>query len=238
MERKTARRLIGIAGTVLFFALIIIISYFFVKKFGFLLKNPSAFRDAIRAYGGRGYLVFMLLNVLQIVFAPIPGQALSISAGVLFGVARGILIAWASVILGGGLTVVLSRYLGRKILEFILDDKAWKFERDITKRGLPFIFFLSVFPTPVGDGVFYLAGLTSIPLKILIPIVGLGRLPGLVIWVLLGDKIIKAGAAGWIIGIAGSFAAFGLYLVFQKRFEAFFDKAVAQGRWFIREPPR
>jgi uncharacterized membrane protein YdjX (TVP38/TMEM64 family) len=237
MERKTARRLIGIAGTVLFFSFIVFISYLFIRKYGFLLKDPVEFRAAIRGYGSRGYLIYLLLYILQIVFAPIPGQVLSISSGILFGVGKGIVISWIAVILGGGLTIVLSRVLGRKILEFILDEKAWKFEREITRRGLSFILFLSIFPTPVGDGVFYLAGLTDIALRVLIPIISLGRLPGLVIWVLLGDKIIRAGIAGWIIGILGSFCAVGLYVVFQKRFEAFFEKMVGQGRWFIKGPP-
>jgi uncharacterized membrane protein YdjX (TVP38/TMEM64 family) len=103
---------------------------------------------------------------------------------------------------------------------------------------LSFILFLAIFPTPLGDGVFYLAGLTTIALKVLVPIIALGRLPGIVIWVLLGDKILGAGVAGWIIGILGSFCAVGLYLVFQKRFEAFFDKMVGSSRWFLKGPPR
>jgi len=235
MERKIARRLIGIAGTVLFFLFIILISYLFVKKYGFLLRDPVEFRAVIRGYGGRGYLVYLLAYILQIVFAPIPGQVLNISSGVLFGLGRGILISWIAVFLGGGLATVLSRLLGRKILEFILDDKAWKFEQEITRRGLPFILFLAIFPTPLGDGVFYLAGLTTIALRVLVPIIALGRLPGIVVWVLLGDRILGAGVAGWIIVILGSFAAVGLYLVFQKRFEAFFDKMVTQGRWFLKD---
>jgi uncharacterized membrane protein YdjX (TVP38/TMEM64 family) len=238
MERKIARRLIGIAGTIMFFSFIILISYLIIKKYGFLLKDPVAFRAAIRGYGSRGYLVYLLLYILQIVFAPLPGQVLNISSGILFGAGMGIVISWLAVILGGGLTIVLSRVLGRKIIQFILDDKAWKFEQEITKRGLSFILFLALFPTPLGDGVFYLAGLTTISLKALIPIIALGRLPGIVIWVLLGDKILRAGIAGWIIGILGSFAAVGFYLIFQKKFEAFFEKTVGQGRWFLKEPPR
>jgi uncharacterized membrane protein YdjX (TVP38/TMEM64 family) len=235
MERRMARRMIGIAGTILFFVFIILVSYLFVKKYGFLLRDPVEFRAAIRGYGGRGYLVYLALYILQIIFAPIPGQVLNISSGILFGAGKGIIISWIAVFLGGSLATVLSRLLGRKILEFILDDRAWKFEQEITKRGLPFIFFLALFPTPLGDGVFYLAGLTTIALRVLIPIIALGRVPGIVIWVLLGDKILRAGIAGWIIGILGSIAAVGLYLIFQKKFEVFFDKLVGQGRWFLKD---
>ena len=230
-----ARRMIGIAGTILFFLFIILVSYLFVKKYGFLLKDPVQFRAVIRGYGGWGYLVYLLLYILQIIIAPIPGQVLNISSGILFGAGKGILLSWAAVILGGGLAIILSRVLGRKILEFILDDKAWKFEQEITKRGLSFILFLSLFPTPLGDAVFYLAGLTNIALRVLIPIIALGRLPGIVIWVLLGNEILRAGIAGWIIGILGSFAAVGLYLVFQKKFEVFFEKMIGQGRWFLKD---
>jgi uncharacterized membrane protein YdjX (TVP38/TMEM64 family) len=238
MERRMARRMIGIAGTILFFLFIILVSYLFVKKYGFLLKDPAQFRSVIRGYGSWGYLIYLLLYILQIIFAPIPGQVLNISSGILFGAGKGIIISWVAVFLGGGLATLLSRLLGRKILEFILDDKAWKFEQEITKRGLSFILFLSLIPTPLGDGVFYLAGLTNIALRVLIPIMALGRLPGIIIWVLLGNEIIRAGVAGWIIGIAGSFAAVGLYLIFQKKFETIFDKLVGQSRWFLQNRPR
>jgi len=230
-----ARRIIGIAGTILFFLFIFLVSYLFVKKYGFLLKDPVQFRAVIRGYGGWGYLVYLLLYILQIIVAPIPGQVLNVSSGILFGAGKGILLSWAAVILGGGLAIILSRVLGRKILEFILDDKAWKFEQEITKRGLSFILFLSFVPTPIGDGVFYLAGLTNIALRVLIPIIAIGRLPGIVVWVLLGDKILRAGVTGWICGIAGSLATVVLYLVFEKKFEVFFDKMVKQSRWFLKD---
>jgi uncharacterized membrane protein YdjX (TVP38/TMEM64 family) len=235
MKRRQFRMAIGLSGTVLFFGVIILISYFFVKRYGFLITDPVRFRAVIRGYGGRGYLVYFLLYILQIVFAPIPGQVVTISSGMLFGVAMGVALSWAAVLIGGGLAIAISRVLGRKILEYILDDQAWKFEQEITKRGLSFIFFLTLFPNPVGDAVFYLAGLTTIPLRVLIPVMVLGRLPGIIVWVVLGDKILKAGVAGWIIGILGSCAVFGFYLIFQKKFEAVFEKMVSQGRWFLRK---
>lgn len=197
-----------------------------IKRFGSTIKNPMKMREIIAGYGTWGYLFFFLLYIFQIFFAPVPGNVLNVSSGILFGLLKGIILSWGAVILGGSLTMAFSRIFGEKVLNYLLDEKARNFQRVITRKGISFILFLAIFPNPVGDGVYYLAGVTDAPLKVLIPLVSLGRLPGIIVSVLIGDKILTTGIKGWIIGGAGFLLAVLLYIIFGKKFEVFFEKVL------------
>ncbi len=224
IPRSILKRLIGIAGVVIFIAFLSIVSFLFIKNFGGLVENPQHIREVVTDYGISGYLVFALINIFQILFAPIPGQVMTLSSGILFGIVGGIVVTWVSVMIGGTIAMSVSRLLGRKILDYLLDEKAKGFERKITKRGLPFIMFLAIFPNPIGDGLFYLAGITDLPLKILLPLIALGRLPGIVISVLIGDRILVAGIKGWIIGSIGFLLAALCYITFRRKLEALAER--------------
>lgn len=229
MEHHRIRRTIGIVGLVMLMAFVFLGSYLFILRFGDIAGNPQKIRGIVLGYGVWGYLVFALFNILQIIFAPVPGNVVTISSGILFGFVRGVLVTWASVVIGGSIVMVIARSFGRKMLELLLDEKARRFEGAITRKGLPFILLLSIFPNPVGDGLFYLAGLTTIPLKMLILIIAVGRLPGIVLSVFLGDTLLTAGTAGWILGGLGLLVVVLLYLAFGSHIEKLFEK-IMRGR--------
>lgn len=230
MRSMQLKKLIAIIETAVFIGFILIVSYLFIEKFGDIIKNPLKIREMMVGYGAWGYLIFSLLNIFQIFFAPVPGTVLTVSSGILFGFTKGILVTWISVIIGGSATMIVSRFFGKKILFYLLKEKTKKFETEITRRGIPFIIILSIFPNPIGDGLFYLAGITDVPLKILIPVIALGRLPGIIVLVLIGDRLLCAGVQRWIIAGAGFLMAVIFYLLFAKKLEILFTKIVKKNQ--------
>jgi len=226
MANPKAKRVIGVIGLVVLACFILVVSHIFINRFGEITENPQKIREIIRGYGLWGYLFFVLLNIFQIIFAPVPGNVVTVSSGMLFGFFRGVIITWISVIIGGSLVLFIARAFGRRMLEYLLDEKAQKFENLITRKGIPFILLLSLFPNPIGDGLFYLAGLTTIRLKILIPLIALGRLPGIVLAVFLGDRLLTAGIAGWIVAALGFLTVLGLYFILGERIEKLFEKLI------------
>lgn len=226
MANPKAKRVIGVIGLVVFACFILIVSHIFIGRFGEITENPQKIREIVRGYGVWGYLVFAFLNIFQIIFAPVPGNIVTVSSGMLFGFFRGIIITWISVIIGGSIVMLIARAFGRRMLEYILDEKAQKFESLITRKGISFILLLSIFPNPIGDGLFYLAGLTTIRLRILIPLIALGRLPGIVLAVFLGDRLLTAGIAGWLLAGLGFLAVLTFYLIFGKKLERVFERFI------------
>uniref|UniRef100_A0A7C4XLH5 TVP38/TMEM64 family membrane protein n=1 Tax=candidate division WOR-3 bacterium TaxID=2052148 RepID=A0A7C4XLH5_UNCW3 len=221
-----AKKIIGIIGLTLFIFFIVFISIIFIRRFGGVIESPIEIRKAIEVYGIKSYLVFFLLYIFQIFFAPVPGQVLNIASGILFGPARGFLVSFCGVLVGGFLAMAITRYLGKKILYYFLEEKGIGFEKEITKRGLPLIIFLAIFPNPIGDGIYYLAGLTRISLKLLIGIIGICRIPGILVYVIAGDKILTAGIKGWIVGAGGFLLAILFYLAFRKKIEKVFERII------------
>ena len=49
------------------------------------LENGDRLRESILAYGPLAPIIFIVLQVLQVVFAPIPGEATGALGGYLFG---------------------------------------------------------------------------------------------------------------------------------------------------------
>lgn len=218
------KKITGIFSIVIFGVFIIIISFIFMKNFKSIIDDPVMFRQTIGEYGIIAYGIYFLLYIFQIFFAPIPGQVLNVASGMLFGTFRGFIISWLAVIAGGFLAMLFSRYFGKRLLKWFLEEKALRFEKVITRRGLPLIIFLAIFPNPIGDGLFYLAGLTNIPLKIMILLIALCRIPGILIYVIAGNKMILAGISGWIITGIGLFLAVLLYYLCRNKIEKIFER--------------
>ncbi|MEO0184859.1 MAG: VTT domain-containing protein [candidate division WOR-3 bacterium] len=217
------KQIVGAISVLIFLVIIFLVSFIFLKNFGFLVREPAVVRDVIQKYGVMAYLVYFLLYIFQIFFAPIPGQVLNIASGMLFGPLRGFLVSLFAVIIGGFLAMFVARYLGSKILALFLEENALGFKNEITRRGLPLILFLAIFPNPIGDGLFYLAGLTNIPLRILIILIAMCRIPGILIYVIAGDKIMSAGIKGWLIGGIGLLLAGVSYFLFKNKIEQLFE---------------
>ena len=224
MLLKKIKMYASIIGTILFICLIIVASLVIINRFGNIIKNPDAIRKMAQTYGIWSFIFFVLCNMLQIFFAPIPGHFLHVSAGIVFGWFRGILVSWLGILAGGSLVMVFSRFLGRKVLHYLLDEKVLRFEKYISRKGLPFIALLSIFPNPVGDGIYYLAGITDIPFRILMPVIFIGRMPGIMMSVLIGNKLFSGNEFEWLIGVCGFVAVLILYLFFGHAIEKKFAR--------------
>ena len=226
MSEPKIRRLLGIVGLAVIVAVVFLVSAAFVGKFGELLENPQRIRDFISVYGGWGYVVYGFLNIIQVLFAPIPGLVLTVSSGIVFGILNGIIASWVSVMIGGYCAMLIARLLGRRFLYYVLDERARKFEGQISGKNVPLIFLLSLIPNPLGDGLFYLAGLTGVSFRILIPVIAIARLPGIAISVALGNELLAFDTRRWIIGGVGLVVIIAAYFTFGKRLEAFFARVM------------
>lgn len=224
MNEERTRRIIGIFGLAVILFVVIIVSFVYVGRFGQILEDPHRTRDFVAAYGAWGYLVYGVMNVIQVLFAPIPGLVLTVSSGVIFGLVGGIIASWVSVLIGGWAAMLVARLFGRKIVYYIMDKQAKRFESQMSGKGVPLIFLLSLIPNPIGDGIFYLAGLTDVPFRILIPVIAFARLPGIVISVFLGNELLEFDARRWVMGGVGFVIIVVAYFIFGKRLEVLFSR--------------
>lgn len=169
--------------------IILIIKYFPVIVA--LTLSVEKFRDYILSVGKLGPAVFILFQILQTVIAPIPGEAIQIAGGYIYGVLLGTGYTVAGMLIGAVMAFYFTRILGGSYIEKILEKKKFQWMADIM-NGNKFAVFLFVFffiPGLPKDILIYLAGLTKIkPYKFFLVLLA-GRLPWLLASVSVGANL-------------------------------------------------
>ncbi len=145
------------------------------------LSNREEIINTVNSLGVFAPLIFILIQTLQTIFAPIPGQVTGTVGGYIFGW-WGILWTFIGSAIGYIIVLFLARRFGRPLLEkFFKKDALKRFDFLTTSKHASFaLFMIFLLPGLPDDMVCYLAGLTSIPLKKLMVLILIGRLPSIV----------------------------------------------------------
>lgn len=207
-QRETWIVLLTLSGITLFFWLL-------SEPLIYILQQGDVARDWINSFGPWAPVAYISLFALQILIAPVPGQFMGVMGGYVFGVFLGSLYSITGLTLGAGLALVLARRYGRPFLERFFGHEQLKlWERKLYMRSPVNWGLLFVFPVP--DLVFYLAGLSSIPLVRLLPAVIAGRSLGLLFANLVGGLTAHL-SPEWVIVKWAVIAILGLLLYRHER---------------------
>lgn len=139
-------------------------------------------RDYIRSFGAAGWLVFLILQFLQVFIALIPGELLESVAGFAFAPLWGTALCYIGIALASTVVFLLTRRFGVKLVEiFISREKInqLRFLNTEKKRNL-LIFFLFFIPGTPKDLLTYFVGLTEIRLGEFLLISLFARIPSVV----------------------------------------------------------
>jgi uncharacterized membrane protein YdjX (TVP38/TMEM64 family) len=159
----------------------------------------------IRAAGAWGPAVIIGLSVAQTVVAPIPGQMTNFVAGYIYGPWLGLLYSWAGLILGAAVAMLLARYAGRPVIKHLVSASMLdRVDGFAAGKGLGFFFLFFLIPGLPDDLLCFVVGLTTLPLRIMLPMAAIARLPGLLGAVWLGASAEKISPVVWIVlAVAG-----------------------------------
>jgi uncharacterized membrane protein YdjX (TVP38/TMEM64 family) len=157
------------------------------------LLDPAWLRAAIRSYGTLAPLVFVGVQTVQVVAAPVPGQLLGVVGGYLFGPLRGALYSIVGVTLGSYVVFRLSRHYGRPYVEDTVEPAVLeRFDGFVSRGGVPALFVIFLLPTFPDDAVCFLAGLTDLRMRTLVALVVVGRFPSFLAVAYAGDSLAEA----------------------------------------------
>ena len=137
--------------------------------------------------GPWGPVAIVGFQVLQVLFAPVPGQITSIVAGYLYGVLWGTVLCMVGLVLGTAIALGLARRYGRPLVERLVPGEALaRLDRTLERRGPLAFFLIFLLPFLPDDVAAFVAGLSSLRLSQLLLLATVGRAPGVVVAVLLG----------------------------------------------------
>lgn len=153
-----------------------------VRTYAPFLTGGAAFREFVAGFGVYAPLVFVALQVLQVVLAPIPGQVTGFASGYLFGAFWGSVYSLLGIAIGSTLAFWLSRRFGRPFVERVVDEDALaRFDTIAARAGLPGLFVVFLVPGLPDDVVCFVGGLTDIDLHRLVVVAVVGRAPAFVL---------------------------------------------------------
>ncbi|AEH44544.1 SNARE associated Golgi protein-like protein [Thermodesulfatator indicus DSM 15286] len=178
--------------------------------------RPDVIRQTVESYGPYGPLVFIFIQVLQIVLAPLPGEITGFIAGYLFGAFWGFIYAMIGLTIGSSIAFYIARYFRRFFAKKFSRSKQFRrLEIFICRRGLLAIFICYLFPGFPKDSLNYFVGLFPIPFRVFLVIMVLGRIPGTLALVLQGASLYEK---NWVmLGIVGGLSLILLGLFYWKR---------------------
>jgi uncharacterized membrane protein YdjX (TVP38/TMEM64 family) len=160
-----------------------------VKHLYSLYQDQEVFKKVVRSYGAYGPLAYILLQILQVVIAPVPGGAIEFLGGVLFGVKAGLIYSMIGLILGSWLAFELARIFEKVAVEkFVSEKTRKKFDYLVEHQGVILSFILFLIPGFPKDALCYILGLTPMHLGIFLIISTIGRIPGTLMATLQGAK--------------------------------------------------
>ncbi len=173
-------------------------------------SNLDAVINTIKGYGIWGPVILFVLFVLQTFIAFIPGQALMVASGYIYGFSGGILITWISLVVGGQAAFWLARRYGRPFAEkFVSPPLLDRWDKSAAGRGIGFYVATLVMPFFPNDAMCYIAGLGNMTGRRFLIANTLGRGIASFLTVVIGAFSSQIPALLWI-GLIG-FIVLGIF---------------------------
>lgn len=162
-----------------------------------LFGDPQYLVATAEGYQELGVFVLLGAQLLNIVFAPIPGQAIGVAYGILYGVYWGTFFGMIGTTVGTAIAVVVAKIYGRPIVVSIIGEQRFRKYEEITESAdvWPFV-ILIVLPVIPDDAIAYLAGLTTIRTRRLVIWLSIARFPGMLSLTWFGGGV---AAGDWVL---------------------------------------
>ena len=153
------------------------------------------FRQRVEGLGVLGPVVFVLGYAAAVV-AFVPGSALTLAAGAIFGVAKGTAVVFVAALLGSGAAFLIARYFARSAVERRIAGNVQfaAIDRAIGREGRKIAFLLRLSPAIPFTLLNYALGLTRIRFADAL-LASVGMLPGTLLYVYLGSVAGDAASA-------------------------------------------
>lgn len=192
-EPQTARRPAS-AGTrrLLLFGLAVVAVAVVVHAVGW--DDVGVLRRAASRAGPAGAVLFAA-GYAGLTLTPLPKNALSTTAGLVFGFATGLLVVWCGAVAGALIAFGLARWLGRG-RDRIGGGRLERLDALLARHGLLGSVLVRLVPVLPFTAVNYGSGFTSLRVRHYVLGTAVGILPGSVVFVGLGAGTVLLSQAG------------------------------------------
>jgi len=186
-----------------------------VTKLYALLGSRRELKRFIISFGAYSPLAYVILQVLQVVVAPIPGGAIEFLGGYIFGVKGGFVYSMVGLLFGSWLAFGLARIFEKWAVEkFVSPETRKKFDYLVGHEGVIISFLLFLIPGFPKDALCYILGLTPMHTGVFLLISTIGRIPGTLIATLQGAKAFDEQYKSFLILLGASTLALLVFYIY------------------------
>ncbi|MDK2814688.1 MAG: hypothetical protein PWP18_601 [Thermoanaerobacter sp.] len=163
----------------------------FGRDFVLLIDNPYEFRQWIHSFDKFSVIVFIGVQILQVVIFAIPGEIVQIAGGYIFGTLLGTFYSVIGITIGSLICFLIARGLGYKFVKSIVsEENLKKFDYIINNpKGETVLFLLFFIPGIPKDALSYIAGITPVKFYNFFIITLFARLPGIFFSTYIGANL-------------------------------------------------
>jgi uncharacterized membrane protein YdjX (TVP38/TMEM64 family) len=195
------------------FVLAIIVSgcfLFFYYDLPGVFSSEEKVLQAVADLGQLSILAFMLLQVVQVIITPIPGEVTGIIGGYLFGPILGTVYSTIGLTIGSCIAFSLARAYGLPFVERVVPPSATsRYDTFMKGRGRLVCFAFFVLPGMPKDMLCYIMGLSHMTAREFMVIITAGRLLGACLLSVAGSSV-RSHQNGNLLIIAGACAVLAL----------------------------
>lgn len=197
-----------------------------------LLSKRESLRAWVNSFGAFGWLVFIALQVFQVVIFVIPGEVVQVSGGFIYGFWGGLALTTAGIVLGSAINFLLGRLLGPSFLMSVLKREQYEKLKSSAEDAKTFagLILLFVIPGIPKDVLCYFAGAGSRPFVAFLVASMIARMPGIIGTTLAGSAAYGANYTVVIaIAVVAAIAMIAL-VAFRGSFEAVLKRLLDRKR--------
>ena len=219
-DKKTILLLVLLGGVIAGIAYLLYASNLFD-----LFVNRRHLVSFIKEHRAYATLLFIGLQALQVVAAPVPGEVTGFAGGIIFGPVWGVVYSSIGLTIGSWIAFMLARLLGRPLVERMVSlETIRRYDYVMKHKGLLLAFLMFLIPGFPKDFLCYLLGLGHMRQRDFLLISATGRLLGTVLLTMGGAYFRDAryGALFTVVGV--SLAIILLVMIYRDRVEQLFRR--------------
>ncbi len=152
--------------------------------------NRGKLLHFLDSLGPLAFIGFILLQIAQVVLAPIPGEVTGLLGGYLYGPFLGVVLSTVGLTIGSYMAFALARTFGKPFVDRFVDKVTMaRFDYLLHHKGAFLVFLLFLIPGFPKDYLCYILGLGRLTAMEFLVIGGAGRLFGTILLTLGGSYI-------------------------------------------------
>ena len=227
--RKKVKTISSVLKLALLAAIIVAVPLYIYFCHHELLEDWSNLRNIeiwLLQYKKQSAFVYIAAQIVQIIICIIPGQALQLAAGYLYGFWLGFLLSIIGTFLGSVVVFYLAQILGHDAMHILfgqrkINDMLAKIN---SKKGMMLVFIIFLIPGIPKDLCTYAAGISEMKIKPFLILSLIARSPGMMCSLAIGRQVMHGYYTSAIVIAVIVIILFIFGVLFRDKILNFFDK--------------